>query len=138
MKRHTDALVALAETVPSIAVYVTLAENTDGSPVTAPYVVIHPSDGRDDADRLSAPDTVQHPRFTVHSVGKTYQQAAWVGEHLKAVLIVGGVGVVPVVSGESAGGFWYSSPQAIQVDTDASPALIYHTSECGFSSTPTA
>ena len=139
MKKHTDALVALAETVPNVtAVYVSIAKNADQSDVAVPYVVIHPADGRDDSDRLAGPSVTQHPRFTVLSVGKSPDEAAWIAERLKAVLIVGGIGVVPIVPGERSGTFWYSSPQPIQVDTDAFPPLIWHTAEVGFESTPNA
>jgi hypothetical protein len=138
VKKHTDAIAALIRTIPTLAAktYVTLAVNADKSPVTLPYVVIHPADGTDQSDRLTGPATAQHPRFTIHGVGLTYDQASWVGEQIKSKLIVGGFGVTPTVPGERAGMVWYSVPQPVQADTDASPPYCYHTAECGFESSP--
>jgi len=140
MKSHTDWLASRIETVPALALatYVTLAVNADGSPVQLPYVVIHPADGTDDSDRLAGPSVTQHPRFTIHSVGSTYEQAVWAAEKVKAVLVVGGIGVTPAIAGERSGSFWYSVPQAVQTDNEVNPPLVYHTAECGFISTPTA
>lgn len=138
MKKHTDALVALIKTIPSLAAttYVSHAVNADKSPVKLPYVVIHPSDGSDQSDRFTGPSVTQHPRFVIHSVGLDYAGAQFTAEAVKTKLIVNGFGVVPTIPGEVAGRFWYESPQPIQVDTDASPPMIYHTAECGFESTP--
>ena len=140
MKKHTDALVALIQAVPALAsaTFVSRAVTADGSPVPLPYVVIHPTDGRDDSDRLAAPGITQNPRFQITSVGSTYEQCAWAAEKVKAVLVTGGIGVAPTISGERAGSFWYSVPQAVQTDNEVNPPLLYHTAECGFSSVPTA
>ena len=132
MKIHTDALQTLIGVSPKSFVSI-VPSNTP-----LPYVLIHPADGADDTDRQGAPSLTQNPRFTLHSVGATYEQCAWAAEKVKAALVVNGLGVVPTVTGERSGRVWYSVPQPIQQDTDASPTYLYHTAECGFSSTPTA
>ena len=138
MRVHTAWLEAAIEAVPALAlaVYVTIAENRDGSPVEVPYVVIHPMDGQDDTDRLTGPNATQNPRFTVHSIGLTYEQAAWAAEQVKAVVMVNGLGVVPTVSGERSERVWYSVPQPVQTDKTVTPNLLYHTAECGWESNP--
>jgi len=140
MKSHTDWLASRIETVPALAsaTYVTLAVNADGSPISLPYVVIHPADGTDDSDRLAGPSVTQHPRFTIHSVGSTYEQAVWAAEKVKGVLVVGGIGVTPAITGEYTGAVWCSSPTSVQTDNEAVPPYCYHTAEVGFESTPTA
>ena len=133
MKRHTDALKALIQTVPALAAktFVTLAPTT-----AVPYVVIHPMDGTDESTRLAGPNATQHPRFVIHSVGSTYEQCAAVAEAVKSKLVVGGLGVTPVVPGEQSGRLEYSSPTPIQIDTDVSPPLCYHVAEVTFESVP--
>ena len=133
---HTAWLKARIQSVSAFAsnTFVTVAPaNTP-----LPYVLIHPMDGTDLADRLAGPNLVQNPRFVIHSVGKTYNSCAWAAEHVKAVLVVSGLGVIPTITGELAGRVWYSVPQPVQTDDDVTPPYLYHTSECGFESTPTA
>ena len=138
MRKHTDWLEAALQQIPALTgrVYVSLAVNATGVAVKPPYAVIHPSDGSDQSDRLAGPAVVQHPRWVIHSAGLTYKQAQDAAEAIKAKLIVGGLGIIPTISGEQAERFWYESPQPIQTDTDASPPYLYHTAEVGFKSTP--
>ena len=136
MRKHTAWLKSRIQSIPAFtsSTFVTVAPaNTP-----LPYVLIHPSDGTDISDRLAGPNTVQNPRWVIHSVGSTYDQCAWAAEQVKAVLVVAGLGVTPTITGEIAGRLDYSSPQPIQTDDDVTPALVYHTSECGFESTLTA
>ena len=136
MRIHTAWLKARIQSIPAFAsnTFVTVAPaNTP-----LPYVLIHPMDGTDLADRLAGPSAIQNPRFVIHSVGKTYNSCAWAAEQVKAVLIVAGIGVTPTITGELAGRVWYSVPQPVQTDDDVTPSLLYHTSEVGFESTPTA
>jgi hypothetical protein len=135
VKKHTDWLTATIP-APTLKVYVSLAVNADRTPVKLPYVMVHPSDGSDQSDRVTGPAVIQNPRWVIHSVGSTYEQAAWAAELVKSKLIAGGFGVTPTIPGEIAGRVWYESPQPIQVDTDASPPYCYHTAECGFESSP--
>lgn len=136
MRSHTAWLKARIESVTALAssTFVTVAPaNTP-----LPYVLIHPMDGADVADRFTGPRSVQNPRFVIHSVGSTYEQCAWAAEKVKAVLVVAGLGVIPTITGELPRRVWYSVPQPVQTDDDVTPPLIYHTAECGFESTPTA
>lgn len=133
MRRHTEALKALIQTVPALATktFVTLAATT-----SVPYVVIHPMDGSDESTRLAGPNSTQHPRFVIHSVGSDYTQCAAIAEAVKSKLVVNGFGVSPVVVGELSGRLEYSSPTAIQVDRDVSPPLCYHVAEVTWTGEP--
>ena len=136
MRIHTAWLKARIQSITAFAsnTFVTVAPaNTP-----LPYNLIHPMDGTDVADRLAGPSAIQNPSWVIHSVGSTYDQCAWAAEQVKAVLIVAGLGVTPTITGEIAGRVWYSVPQPVQTDDDVTPSLLFHTSECGFESTPTA
>jgi hypothetical protein len=137
-RRHDNALLAIIRSIPTAAskTFLSSVTSPDGSVVNAPYVVVHPADGTDNTDRLAGPATTQHPRWTIHSVGTTTDQAKWVAEQIKAKIIVAGIGITPTIEGESAGAFWYSSPLPVQTDDDFTPPLHYHVAECGFSSDP--
>lgn len=137
MRQHTNALKALLEGAPALAgkVHVTLATGAGGA-LSLPYVVIHPSDGTDAADRFTGPKQVFNPRFTLHSVGADANQAAATAEAVKRCLIVNGFGVSPTVPGENSKRLWYSVPMPLQVDRDVSPPLVFHVAECGFESSP--
>ena len=136
MRKHTTWLKSRIQSIPAFAASTFVTVAPANTPL--PYVLIHPSDGRDISDRLAGPDTVQNPRFVIHSVGSTYDQCAWAAEQVKAVLIIAGLGVTPTITGEIAGRVWYSSPQPIQADDDVTPVLLFHTAETGFESTLTA
>lgn len=133
MRRHTEALKALIQTVPALTAktFVTLAPTT-----AVPYVVIHPMDGNDESTRLAGPASTQHPRFVIHSVGSDYNQCAAIAEAVKSKLVVGGLGVTPAVPGELSGRIEYSSPIAIQIDRDVSPPLCYHVAEITWTGEP--
>lgn len=132
-RKHDAWLKARIETVPALAAatFVTTAP----AATATPYVVLHPMDGSDDSDRFTGPSTVQHPRYVVHSVGETPEQAKWAAEQVKSKLVVAGVGVVPTIAGELAGAVSYSSPAPVQVDRDGPAVLFVHIAECGFEST---
>lgn len=143
MRVHTAWLVSVLAGIPGAVrdgrsqVFVSKAEYPGADakvPLTYPYWVIHPSDGRDTADRLTGPYSTAHPRFTVWSVGLTADQAGIAAENVRAALIVNGFGVTPEIDGEVSRRVWYSSPVPIQVDTTKTPALVYHVAECGFDS----
>lgn len=137
-RKHDNALLAIIRSVPVVATktFVTKVTSPDGAVVKAPYVVVHPADGTDDTDRLVGPAVTQNPRWIVHSVHTSAEQAKWLAEQVKARLIVGGYGIVPAIEGERPGQFWYSSPIPVQVDDDFTPSLYFHVAECGFSSDP--
>lgn len=132
MKQHTDALKALIQSVPALASKTFVTVTPAG--VAPPYVVIHPADGTDTQERLTAPRVAQHPRFTIHSVGSSADNCAAVAKAVKDKLIVGGRGVRVDVPGEKSFPAWWESPIPIQVDNDVTPPLIYHVAECGWSS----
>ena len=134
MKAHTDALVALIKTIPAFATKAFVMQVPSGT--VLPYVILYPADGTDSVERATGPAVTQHPRWTMHTVGSSYSQCAAVAGLIKDKLIVNGWGVRLTVAGESCGPFWYSSPIPIQTDTDVTPALVWHTAECGFDSDP--
>jgi hypothetical protein len=136
VKRHTDWLKATIQGVPALSrVFITRAPNADGT-VETPYVVIHPSEGEDEATRLTGPRLTQHPRFVVHTVGEDADEALWAAEKLKARLIVNGFGVIPEIPGELCSRVRWSSPVPIQMDDDVSPPLALHVAEVGFDTDP--
>lgn len=138
MRVHTAWYKARIETIAALAgrTFVTEAKSPTGAPLAPPYVVIHPAEGTDRADRLSGPTLVQNPRWTIHTVGSTPDQAAHFAEQIKALVLVNGFGIVPVIAGQQCGRVWWSSPIPIQTDTDVSPAIFYHVAETGFTAEP--
>lgn len=135
-RRQDAALVTLFRTITPLSakIFVSDAIGEGGARVAAPYVVVHPADGTDAALRLTGPSLTQNPRWTIHSVGMTADQAKWAAELVKGKLIVNGFGISLTISGERPGAFWYSSPIPIQRDDDVSPSLFFHVAECGFAS----
>lgn len=136
MIQHTDALVALLKTIPAFASKTFVTMVPEGTKPTLPYLIVHPSDGTDSVERTTGPAVTQHPRFTLHTVGSSFAQVGAGAKQVKDKLIVNGFGVVLTVTGETPGRMWYSSPLPIQPDTDVTPALVWHTAECGFDSDP--
>lgn len=137
MKQHTDSLVALLKTIPAFATktFVTIAS---GAAPTLPYVLVHPSDGQDTQERVTGPRITQHPRWTIHTVGSSYDQVSAGAKLIKDKLVVSGRGVTLIVTGEVCQPCWYESPVPIQVDSDVVPPLVYHIAEVGFRADPTA
>ena len=136
MRKHTSWLKSRIQSIPAFTSNTFVTTAPPNTPL--PYILIHPSDGTDISDRLAGPNTVQNPRWVIHSVGSTYDQCAWAAEQVKAVLVVAGLGVTPTITGEIAGRVEYSSPQPIQTDDDVTPPILFHTSECTFQSVPSA
>ena len=141
MKRHTEALKARLETIPALKTktFVTLARYPypDGDKVvTAPYIVLHPSDGTPTQERVTGPRVTEHPRFTIHSVGEDYDQTAFIAELVKAALIVDGRPIPLDVPGETCQGLFWQAPVPIQVDADTSPPTVFHIAEVGWTAQP--
>jgi len=139
MKKHTDYLLAqLRSIVPLTSKTFVAPAQRDAAGVLpkAPYVVVYPSEGVDSSDRLTGPVVSQHPSFTLHIVGSSYDNAATVAALIKAKFVLNGVGVEAVIAGENSYGMSYSSPQPIQVDYDISPPLVYATAEISWDSDP--
>lgn len=144
MRAHTAWLKSVLDGIPGAVnvdgrsqVFVSKAEYPSPDtkvPLTYPYWVIHPVDGKDTADRFTGPYVTRHPRFTIWSVGLTYDSAATAAENVRAALVVNGRGVVPSIEGELSRSVWYSAPIPVQTDTTKTPALVYHVAEVGFDS----
>lgn len=137
----TKALKALIQTVTELALKTFVSKAEYPAPnqtvkVLPPYVVIHPSDGRDESDRVTGPKIIENPRFVIHSVGLSGEQAQLIGGLVKAKLVQNGLGVVMSVSGRRNRRLWYSSPLPVQVDASVVPALPFHVAECGWVSEP--
>lgn len=132
-RKHTAALGTLTKTVTAFAskTYVTVAPKG----TLAPYVVIHPAQGRNTADRLTGPSVTKHPRFTLHVVGETADQVQLLADLLETAIFPSGHGVITVAS-ESVKNFWYESPLPIQVSTDPLPEVIFLVIECGWTADP--
>lgn len=141
MIQHTNAVKALARTVPAFAskTFVTVASrDAAGKLPKSPYLVIHAADGSDKQGRFTGPRADQNPSFTLHVVGDDYDQVASVTALLKAKFIPGGFGHVFTIPGEHCFPVWWDSPIAIQIDNDISPPLVYQVIELGFRSEPAA
>lgn len=133
-RKHDAWLLARLRTPSQLASKVFLLSDSGLQSAVAPYVVVHPSEGTDSGDRLGGGRFDANPRWTVHSVGKTVDQAQWTFELWKPTLIVRGFGVVPEVDGEYPGPVWLESPTPVQQDDDSTPRTYFHVAECGFSS----
>lgn len=133
MRHHTnDVVLPRIRSIPALAAKTFVApsqRDAAGKLPVPPYVVIYPSEGIDTQERMTGPKTGQHPRYTLHIVGSSYDNAATVAELIKAKFVVNGVGIQADIEGEHSYGMTYESPQPIQVDYDMSPALVYATAE---------
>jgi len=137
----TKAFKALVETVPALTgrTFVSkalLPAPNESTKIDPPYAVIHPADGFDAAQRFTGPIDTTNPRFTLHTVGVTAEQAQALADLVKAKLIVDGFGVVVAVAGRRNEKMSYSSPIPVQVDESVTPSLPYHVAECGWRSHP--
>lgn len=135
MSRKDDAvLAALVAPAPTVGARFFFGVVPDKTPL--PYVVCDSSSGTDSVERQSGPAVTRHPRWTFRSVGASVDQAKWGTEQIKALLVVNGFGVTPVIANEKPGRFWFSNPIPVQRDDDMTPSLFYEVSECGYSSDP--
>lgn len=137
MKQHTHWLRDHINAIPSLTGRVYLTGEVPQGAAT-PFVVVHPSDGSDEQDRLTGPSGLMQPRFTIHTVGRVYDEVATFAGRIKAALTPDGFGIVPTIPGEKSHRVWWDSPVAIQRDTDTTPARLYHVAECGFASQKTS
>lgn len=141
MKIHSDLVLARFRAVVPLAskAFVAPAQRSaTGVLPVPPYAVIYPAAGTDSSDRHTGPLVDQHPRFTAHIVGSSYEVCDAVLALVKAKFIVNGVGIEAVIAGESGSGMFFESPQPIVVDYNLSPPLVYATVELGWDSHPTA
>lgn len=139
MKVHADLVVARFRSVPALALKTFIAptqRDAAGKLPVPPYAVIYPAEGTDSSDRLAGPTVDQHPRFTAHIVGSSYDSCAAALALAKAKFVLNGVGVEAVIADELSSGMFFNAPQPIQVDYDLTPPLVYATVELGWDSTP--
>lgn len=133
----TQAVQTVIESVPALAVKTFVSVTTpNGVKIDAPYVVIHPSDGVDDTDRVTGPRVTEHPDFTLHVVGASAEQTQIMAGLVKAKFVTGGRFTPPVVVGRRNGRGYWRSPVPLQVDTALTPAVIYQVVELGWVSDP--
>lgn len=141
MKVHADLVLARFRSVTQLAskTFVAPAQRSAaGALHVPPYAVLYPAAGADSSDRHTGPLVDQHPRFTAHIVGSSYDVCDTVLALVKAKFIVNGVGIQAVIAGEKSSGMFFESPQPIVVDYDITPPLVYATVELGWDSHPTA
>lgn len=139
MKQHTDWVKAQLQSIPALAAKTfVLDARKDGAGdfPKAPFVVIHPVDGIDTDERYTGPALTQHPRFTLHIVGSSYDNVAVVAALVKPLFTVDGLGVIPVIPDERPRRVWWHSPLPIQLDRDVTPPIPYQVVEIGFTSDP--
>lgn len=142
----TAAVKSLAESAGATAgaytghVFVTLVPASlpvwTGTTSGYPYVIIHPSEGIDDTDRVTGPRLTTHPEFTFHVVGLTAASVQAAVALLKAKFVVNGRVVNPSVSGRRNMQAYWRSPMPLQTDRDVTPWLVYAVVEFGWRSDP--
>jgi hypothetical protein len=104
----------------------------------APYAVWQPSDGTSTQERFTGGKATMHPRYVLHVVGASYNNAQRVLELVKAEFVnAAGFGIPLAVPGESCRNLRWEQPQPVQVDNDVSPPLIYATAEISWDAEPT-
>jgi hypothetical protein len=129
---QTNAVVARIQSIPALAskTYKLVApRDATGKLPTAPYCVVQPDDGVDTQERVTGPRSTSHPRFVVHVVGTSYDNAQTVLELVKAKFVVAGRGVVLNVPDEVSKPCRWDSVGPVQVDNDVSPPLVYASAE---------
>lgn len=138
----TSAVVTTIKTVPivSSSVYVTEAPKPT-PPATAlplPYVIVHPTDGTDEQQRFTGPNTIQSPEVTLHIVGESAHQVQVLTGLIRAKFQPSPSGFVnaPTVSGRRNRDAYWRAPTPVQTDRDVTPHLIYQVIEMGWVSEP--
>jgi len=137
--QHTKAVTDRAEGMPAFASATFVGEvprTASGELVERPYIAVYPADGIDTQERFTGGRRTQHPRFTLHIVGDSYDQVAMITRDLKARFIVNGIGVPLDVPGEKTLNLRWSSPEPIQWDRDVTPPVAYQVIELSFDSEP--
>lgn len=139
MIQHTSAVLAKIREIPALAskTYAAIVpKDARGALPARPFVVVYPADGIDTQERFTGPRSTQHPRFTLHIVGSSYDNVATVTALVKAKFVVGGFGFAPAVEGEYTYGLRWDTPVPVQVDTDVVPPVPYQVIELGFNADP--
>ena len=139
MKQHTAWVEAQLKSLPPLTAKTYIVEapkDGAGNFPKPPFVVIHPADGFDRAERLAGPATQQNPRFVLHIVGSSYDNVSTITGLVKPLFIQGGIGVTPSIPGESCGRVWWQSPQPVALDRDVTPPIPFQVIELGFTADP--
>lgn len=139
MRQHTHWVEARIQSIPALAVKTfVLDARKDGTGdfPKAPFVVIHPVDGVDTVERHSGPALTQNPRFILHIVGSSYDNVASVTALVKPLFVQNGIGVTPVIPGETCGRVWWRAPQPVALDRDVTPPIPFQVIELGFTTDP--
>lgn len=139
MIQHTKAVTDRIEGMPAFASATFVGDvprTASGGLVERPYIVVHPADGIDTQERFTGGRRTQHPRFTLHIVGDSYDQVAAITRDLKARFIVDGIGIPLDVPGENTLNLRWSSLEPIQWDRDVTPPVAYQVIELSFDSEP--
>jgi len=137
---HTNVVLARIREIPALAskTYALIApKDANGKLPASPFGVLYPADGIDTAERLSGPRSAQHPRFTLHVVGSSYENVATVTALIKARFVDEYGAPIPlVIPGWLVSDFQWSSPIPIQLDRDVSPPIPFQVIELGFTADP--
>lgn len=137
---QTNAVVARIQSVPALAsktFKLVAPRDAQGKLPAAPYVVVQPSDGTSSQERLTGGRSTAHPRYVIHCVGSSYDNAQTVFELVKAQFVtVTGFGLPLVVPGEMARNTHFESSLPVQVDNDVTPPIIYATGELTWDADP--
>lgn len=140
-KARTSVVVDRIQSLPFLAsktFKLVAPRDTAGKLPAAPYVVVQPSSGTDTQERLSGSKMTAHPRYVIHVVGSSYDNAQGVFDDVKA-LFIDPVSKFPYpidVAGERAYAIVWDSVVPVQVDNDVTPPLIYATAELSWSAEP--
>jgi len=139
VKQHNDWVKAQIQGIPALAAktfVLNARKDGTGSFPPAPFVIIYPVDGVDTVERLAGPSSTQNPRFILHIIGSSYDNVAAVTALVKPLFVQDGIGVTPVILGESCGRVWWRSPQPVALDRDVTPPIPFQVIELGFTADP--
>lgn len=107
-----------------------------GTTTGYPYILIHPSEGIDEADRLTGPPQTTHPEFTFHIVGLSASSVQKATGLVKAKAKPSQFVLPPTVTGRRNYNAYWRAPLDIQTDRDVTPWLVYQVVEYGWTSDP--
>lgn len=140
-KAQTDAVVTRTQEIAALAskTYKLVAprDSTTGKLPAPPYAVWQPSDGTNTQERMTGGRATSHPRFVLHAVGFSYDNAQTVLEAIKAKFIdARGFGIPLNVPGETCRNLRWEAVTGVQVDNDVTPPIIYATAELTWDADP--
>lgn len=107
-----------------------------GSSSVYPYVLVHPSEGVDEATSFTGPPVTTHPEFTFHIVGLTASSVQKATALVKAKLKPASFVIPPTVSGRRNYNAYWRAPLPLQTEKDVNTWLVYQVVEYGWTSDP--